>query len=391
MRFASRSRRVIRWIVLPVLIAGMMTQVAPRARADDPAAELEKAQNKLEAIQRLKAQVKDTLNRAYLDAEEARQKLNQVDNDLVTANSQLAVITNQLTSAQGKVTQIDAELVEAKKQVAQHKEMLSKRLRAINEEGRVNYLAVLFGSASFSDFMSRFDMLKIVVKKDAQLFEVVRKDKQVLEDKQLEAIARKNRLEDLKAQAETRRNTIAVKRDERVQVSRSLEASKRFLQAQYDAYDRDEQAMMEQVVEIQRRANRQAGRFSPIFPITRPIIITDPFGPRLHPILQVWRQHTGTDFNASMGSPVFAIEDGTVIVAGWNNSYGNLIVIDHGGGYSSWYGHASKLLVKVNDKVVRNQRIALAGSTGMSTGPHVHLEVRVDGKPMDPMKYLPKL
>jgi len=390
MRFASRSRRLLRWLILPILISGLVTQAAPRARADDPSAELEQAQNRLETIQRLKAEAKNALTKTYLEAEEARHKLNEVDSDLATANSQLAVITNQLTAAQTDVKLIDADLVEAKKRMEKNKEILSKRIRAINEEGRVNYLAVLFGSATFSDFISRFDMLKIVVRKDAQLFEVVRKDKKALEDKQLEAIARKNRLEDLKLQAESRRNTIVVKRDEKQQVSRSLEASKRNLQAQYDAYDREEQAVMDQVVDIQRRANRQAGRFSPVFPVSRPILITDPFGPRIHPILHIWRQHTGTDFNASMNSPVFAIEDGVVIVAGWNNAYGNLVVIDHGGGYSSWYGHNTRLLVKVNDKVTRSQRIAAAGSTGMSTGPHVHLEVRLDGKPMDPMSYLPK-
>lgn len=388
MRVRSGPRRLVRWLVLPVIIAGLLSQAAPLARADDPRAELEKAQNQLDYIREQREKTKNLLSQAYWQAEEARVQLGRVEGELVTANSQLVVINNQLTQAEADLKKIEADLAGAQKRFDSRKQMLSKRVRAINEEGRINYLAVLLGASTFSDFLSRFDMLTLVVRKDAQLFEDVRQSKKELEERQGEATVRRNRLADLKAQAEMRRTTIATKRDEKQTASRSLDQSKRSLQSRLDEFDRQEEAVQELVVEIQKRLSRKSGKFSPVYPVGRPVAITDSFGPRLHPILNVWRPHNGTDFGAGYGAPVFAIEDGLVIIAGWNEAYGNLTVIDHGNGISSWYGHSSKLLVRVNDTVKQGQRIADAGSTGWSTGPHVHLEIRVNGKPENPMTYI---
>ncbi len=384
MRVRSGFRRFVRWVLVPVVIAGLLTQAAPPARAED---ELQKAQQQLESIRQQKEEVKNALAQAYYQAEEAQVQLKQVENDLAAANGQLAVITNQLTIADKELKQVEADLTTAQKKYDERQAQLAKRVRAINEEGRVNALAVLLGANSFSDFISRFEMLKAIIQRDNRLFADVRTEKKELEEKQAVATARKNQLANLKAQAEVRRTTIAVKRDERVQVSRSLEANKSRLQAQYDAFDREEANVMQLVVDLQRRLNRVAGKFAPIYPV-KPVLVTDPFGPRIHPILNVPRPHNGTDFNAYMGQNVMAIEDGVVIMATWNDAYGNLVVIDHGGGISSWYGHNSQLLVKVNQEVKQGQIISKAGSTGWSTGPHVHLEIRVDGNPEDPMNYL---
>lgn len=388
MRVRTRAWRPARFLLLLILMAGLLAQTAPPALADDPRAELEKAQNQLEFIRQQREKTKNLLAAAYWQAEEARIKLANVESELAVATGQLAVITNQLVLAEADLKKIEAEVAEAEKQVVRHKALLSKRIRAINEEGRVNYLAVLLGSTSFSDFITRFDLLKMVVRKDSELFDKVREDKKVLDQKQAEAVARRNRLADLKAQADLRRNTVTVKRDEHAAISREKELSTRQLQAQMAAWDREEEKVQELVVEIQRKLNRQGGKFVPIYPVAKPVEVTDVFGPRLHPILKVWRPHNGMDFAANHGAPVYAIEDGLVIIAGWNEAYGWLTVIDHGNGISSWYGHSSKLLVKVNETVKQGQRIAQAGSTGWSTGPHVHLEIRVNGKPENPMNYI---
>jgi len=391
MRIRSGFGRWSRWLVVPALVLGLLTQAAPQAKADDPTAELNKAQDKLQYIQQQKQQVQNALGQAYWSAQEAQVQLQNVEAELNQANSQLAVITNQLTQAQADLKKVEDDLAATTKRYEEDKAMLAKRVRAINEEGRVNYLAVLLGASSFSDFISRFEMLKLVVKKDSQLFAAVKKDKQALEDARLEASARKTKLEDMKAQAEAARNTIVAKRDEKAQVSRSLDANVRSLRSQLDQLEQAEQQMQDQIWEIQQRMNRAAGSWDPVYPVKKPIIITDPFGMRMHPILHEYRMHYGTDFDAKMGAPVYAIESGVVIFAGWNDAYGNLVIIDHGGGRASWYGHASKLLVKVGDNVARGQQITQAGATGWATGPHLHLEIHINGKAVDPMTILPKL
>ena len=116
--------------------------------------------------------------------------------------------------------------------------------------------------------------------------------------------------------------------------------------------------------------------------------ITSPFGYRTHPILKIKKLHTGIDIGVSSGNNVVSANAGKVIKAAWNNSYGYMVMVDHGGGIVTLYAHNSKLLVKTGDVVTRGQKIALSGSTGMSTGPHLHFEVRVNGEYKDPMNYL---
>jgi murein DD-endopeptidase MepM/ murein hydrolase activator NlpD len=107
---------------------------------------------------------------------------------------------------------------------------------------------------------------------------------------------------------------------------------------------------------------------------------------RMHPILRKYKMHTGIDIDADKGDSIIAANKGTVIIAKYDrNGYGNMIVIDHGGGITTLYGHASKLLVSVGDEVNAGQVIAKVGSTGLSTGPHLHFEVRVDGTPKNPL------
>jgi murein DD-endopeptidase MepM/ murein hydrolase activator NlpD len=116
--------------------------------------------------------------------------------------------------------------------------------------------------------------------------------------------------------------------------------------------------------------------------------VTSGFGMRFHPVLHRTKLHTGTDFGAGYGAPIYAAKSGTVIFAGWQTAYGNMVIIDHGGGFSTLYGHASSLNVSGGQSVRRGQHIANVGSTGFSTGPHLHFEIRVNGSPVNPLRYL---
>ncbi|MDQ1375613.1 MAG: hypothetical protein QOJ09_2951 [Actinomycetota bacterium] len=116
--------------------------------------------------------------------------------------------------------------------------------------------------------------------------------------------------------------------------------------------------------------------------------ITSGFGPRVHPIYGDVRMHTGIDFRASVGTPVRAAGTGTIVFAGWRGGYGNAVIIDHGNSLATLYGHLSAINVGVGQRVTKGQVIARAGSTGLSTGPHLHFEVRANGVPVNPMGYL---
>ncbi|HWI65638.1 MAG TPA: peptidoglycan DD-metalloendopeptidase family protein [Symbiobacteriaceae bacterium] len=381
------SSRIRRYLATAALLSAVVALGVPQASAD-PADEIKQLQQQMNEIGRKKNQASNELERANLDAEEAATRLDLVEQEYAVAKGQADVINSQVVTTTNELKKVEAELKEAEKQYQQRKTAFASRVRAIQEEGRVNYVGVLLGSSSFGDFISRFDMLKLVVQQDSKLFGKIRDEKKQLEDKRQDVANRQTQLLALQARAKEREQQVASKRAEHEQVSRSLNTRVSSLKAQLDAYDAEAAEVADQVWRLQQKMNRPSGgAFSPIFPV-RNYTITDVFGPRMHPILGVWRNHNGTDFAANSGTPVYAIESGTVIVAGWNDAYGNLVVIDHGNGIASWYGHSSKLLVSEGQAVTKGQQISNAGSTGWSTGPHVHLEIHVNGKPVDPMTYL---
>jgi murein DD-endopeptidase MepM/ murein hydrolase activator NlpD len=384
-----RSRFRYRWALIAALVLTFTSQAAvPTAvRAEDLQQQLDKAQKDLDEVRRKAQETRNALADVAYQAAEARAQLRLVESELVQANNQLAVIDGQLTATTAELQQVETDLAAAQKRYDEKKQVIGSRLRAIRENGRVDYLSVLFGATSFRDFISRMEMLGLIIKKDRQLFDEIKADKLALEKRQAEVTERKNRLANLKVMAESRRNEIAAKRAEREQISRSLTDSERSLQARLDEMERYSQSLAEQVAQIVAQMNRRSSGFAPIPPV-QPVVITDPFGMRIHPLFGDRRMHYGTDFNAYMGQPVRAIESGVVIVARWDDVFGNLIIIDHGNGITSWYAHNSRLLVGVNETVKQGQQISEAGATGWATGPHVHLEIHVNGVQKDPMSFL---
>lgn len=377
-------------LVTAVLSLTLLSLVAVPARADDPRAELEKATNKLEFIQQAQQRAKNELAQAFWRAEEAKIQLREVEADLAVANAQLAVITNQMTFAESDLKQVESDLVETKARMEERKELVARRVRAIHEMGRVNYLPVLLRSGSIADFIGRYEALRMVVAQDARLFGEARRDRLVLEERQKRAADRRNQLAALRTQLQERRATVVARRDERGRITAELELLKASLNRQIEEFEADEERLRKEVARIQAELARQAGRFVPGLPLPSPLQVSDDYGPGLDPITGRWRQHDGSDYQAQEGTPIYAVEDGLVILAGDSGSYGLLVVIDHGGGLSTWYAHASQLLVRSGTTVKRGQLIARVGSTGKSTGPHLHLEVRRNGNPEDPAKYLGK-
>lgn len=382
--------RRFRWalVVLAALLLNMALPLQPfSAQANDIRAQLEQAQRDLEAVRQKQAELQNALADVAFQAEEAEAQLRLVEAELVAANANLAVITAEYEEVSAELEQVEAEVADAQARYDEKREILGNRIRAIRENGPVDRLSVLFGAASFREFISRAEILKMIAQKDRELVEEVKAEKLALEEKQRQVEGRKIRLAALKAEAEEYQATVVAKRVEREQVSRSLEDRRAALAAQLDEMEWYSQQLAEQVAALVRELNRQAGVFAPIPPVT-PVIITDHFGMRWHPILGVQRMHYGTDFAANWGQTVYAIEAGVVLQTSYDDVFGNLVIIDHGGGITSWYAHNSSIIVSEGQAVSQGDPIAYAGSTGWSTGPHVHLEIHVNGERKDPLDYI---
>ncbi len=232
------------------------------------------------------------------------------------------------------------------------------------------------------------DMIQLIIQSDVELLKSITEQKG-----QVEALKEQQEIERLELTAVI--NSLNAKHNEITVASRSKEIYMSSLQKDIKEMERQQSAMDEQSKQIERdilaaqRAVEYAGG-ELLWPLPGYYTITSHFGGRADPITGVWSSHGGTDIRAPYGTPILSANDGVVIFSGWHYSYGNYVIVDHGGGIATLYAHASKLLVSKGDPVLKGDPVALVGSTGYSTGNHLHLEVRVNGVRKDAETYYTK-
>jgi murein DD-endopeptidase MepM/ murein hydrolase activator NlpD len=212
---------------------------------------------------------------------------------------------------------------------------------------------------------------------DAQ--DEVKKQQQQAQEAQSKAAAERDRVAQLRAQAEPARAQAVAEEQHEQQALADIQAKKADFEAQYAA-------LQAEISALGSRGNPVPGNGRFKLPVDAPVV--SPFGMRFHPILHTWRMHTGVDLGASSGTPIKAAGDGVVISAGWNGGYGNFTLLDHGNGLATGYAHQSQIAVSVGQQVKTGEVIGYVGSTGASTGPHLHWEVRVNGNPVNPMEWV---
>jgi murein DD-endopeptidase MepM/ murein hydrolase activator NlpD len=207
----------------------------------------------------------------------------------------------------------------------------------------------------------------------------LRKEQAKAQEAQRVAAEERDQVSQLRTQADGERDQVAAAEEQEQQVIEGIRARKADFEAQYNA-------VQAQIAASVSRGNPTPGNHRFIWPVNGSI--GSGFGPRTHPIYGGSRMHTGVDIGASQGTPIKAAGDGVVKMAGVNGGYGNWTLIDHGGGLATGYGHQSRIAVSVGQHVSTGEVIGYVGSTGASTGPHLHWEVRVNGNPVDPMGWV---
>ena len=275
--------------------------------------------------------------------------------------------------------------------------IFQKRVKDIYINGQISYVDVLFGARDFGDFLTRMDLLKRVILRDSELVtSLVNYQNEVREI--VNALdAEKIVQEELTMKAEQAKNIKLEKVAAQQEIIDKMQTDREYYNRQYDemmAASQEISRMIEEnrikAQEAQSQAQSAQGYVSNSDKMILPVSgeITSPFGWRTHPIFGTQRYHSGMDIGADYGDEIHAAQSGTVIVAGWIDGYGNTVMVDHGGGIVSLYGHNQSLAVNVGQSVKQGQVIAYCGSTGNSTGPHCHFEVRLHGEPVSPQDYL---
>ncbi len=368
---------------------------------------IEQARQKHAQIQARLHQKRVQLSGVAERERELQAQLDSTNSAIRDVNSQLADLNYQAASTERKIAWNTIQLDAAEKSLKLHDAALNRRLVDIYENGDLSYLAVLLSAHSFTQFVERWQDLQLLIhanevavrerKAAAEKVAAVQTDlertKMQLETQQIAQQHAQNRLAML---ADERRNLVAVADQQRRQAAAQVaqfEDLSAAEEAQLEALIRERQAEIAAQEEARRRALGIAGPAAPstgpsrfIWPLSG--TITSPFGWRSNPFGGAPDFHPGLDIAAPTGTTIVAAASGTIMLAQWYGGYGNYILIDHGGGYSTGYGHLSAIYVSVGQHVKQGQAIGAVGSTGQSTGPHCHFEIRINGKPVDPAPYL---
>ncbi len=342
--------------------------------------------------------------------EDVSAKLKQIQADLDAANARLQSIQTKQAEINAQIAQTQNEIVKMEAYLKTRQDVLNRRVRAIYMHGQLNYLEVILGANSFSDFANRVELLKRVIRSDYNLILEIQKQKAAIEAKKAQLEEDKRQLDALAAEAEKTRQEIAKKKAEQQKVldaAKSNKAAAAQMEQDLNAQLASVRNLIQQrlaAAEAARQAAQQQsasddegggggsddnyvqGTGAMGWPCSGPI--TSPFGYRTHPIFGTTIFHAGIDIGVDYGTPIHAADSGVVVYSGWISGYGNAVIIDHGGGISTLYGHNQSLAVSEGQSVSKGSVIAYAGSTGNSTGPHCHFEVDVNGSPVNPMGYL---
>lgn len=347
-------------------------------------------EDQLADLQRQAEEQQAKTNEASAKVENVSERLRQIQEELRVATAEYKGVKGQLDSVEDKISDNTELLQKTEADLKVKNKKLQQRVRDIYINGQISYVDVLFGAKDFADLMTRMDVLKRIIKHDYDLIMKVKEEKATVENTRAQLEKDKAEAEVLVADAQAKKAKVEDKESEQqVLLDQAV-------------YDRDTSERMyeeimaasQEVANMIRRSQMSSAGYSGapagaggmIWPISGPI--TSEFGWRTHPIFGTARFHSGLDIGGDYGMPIYAAAGGTVIYAGWISGYGNAVIIDHGGGVTTLYGHNDSLNVSEGENVAQGQVIAMCGSTGNSTGPHCHFEVRENGEPVSPYGYL---
>lgn len=336
-------------------------------------------------------------------AEDANQQLNGVQTGLSETMQQIQILNEKIDEYQDEIDslsknastlKISIDELEPKLEIAEanyleKKENLEKRLIVLYETGETTYLDVLLSSKSITDFLSRYYFITQIAEYDSKLLEEAELEKISVETAKQTLINQKEKYRVAKDNAEKTAILLENTRIVKNNYINKLTDEEKILQEKIDLFNKQMKEIESEIVLLTTQnigSDYIGGGFT--WPVPGYTRISSPFGMRVHPITGVYKLHTGTDIPAPKGTNFLAMNSGVVVKAEYNNAYGNMVIIDHGGGIATVYAHGDEILVTLGQNVSKGTPVLKVGETGYATGPHAHFEIRVNGEYKDPMNYV---
>lgn len=319
-------------------------------------------------------------------------EIESLDLEINSVEKELASIQSQINKINASISEKEETIKNNEEKLKSENELLQKRVAAMYENGKASYWKILLESDGIVDFVKRYELVNMMIESNQELITELDELSKKIEEEKKELENDKVVVEAAKRQESAHQEQLATSRSAKESRFKLLEKDAKELQKQLDR-EKEESDRLEQELKNLSKTSTVVYDSSTSFIWPLPSTskkITCNYGYRTHPVTGVKNSfHTGVDIgNAPTGTDIYAVKSGKVITAGWNTAYGNRVIIDHGNGLTTMYAHASKLLVSVGDTVTQGQVIAKVGSTGYSTGPHLHFEVRKDGVSQNPKNYI---
>lgn len=335
--------------------------------------------------------------------DESNNRLQAVQDELSTNMQELQELDSQIAQSQNELNNINKDINDLMKQITENEEKLNKtqaefdkiqdlldaRIIKMYETPKFEFLQVILASKNATEFLSTYYAMKELAEYDKELLDTVRKQKEEIETTKKILAEKKRQVVASKQTQQKKAQVLANTKTMRQYYISKLSTEEQELQAKIDDYNNQVETIEAEIKLMALNsvsADYIGGALT--WPIPGYNTITSEFGMRVHPITGAYKLHTGTDIGAPMGADFVAMGKGVVTKASMTPAYGNMVIIDHGGGVQTLYAHGSEILVQVGQEVEAGTPVLKVGSTGYSTGPHAHFEIRINGQPVNPMDYL---
>lgn len=411
--YHNKRNRIIAAIIAGILVVLMLGSTIFGALSMAAAASKSQLNNKLAEIKTQKAEVERQLAAYQKDKEAYAGQIGTLNNKINLTEQQIAATEEVIQELTRSIAETNEELAKAEEKLAEKQVLFETRIRVMYENGETSYMEVLLNSDSFSDMLSNMEIVSQIMEYDKNVVTEVQQMRDSIEQmkEKLESDhkqqkehkdsleAGKHELEADKAKLKTMMEQVESNMDSARKLAAQMDAEREQINAEIAELSRREaEAARKRAQEEKRKAAQQnsSSSHTAVFsggsmrwPCPNYSYISSEFGARVHPITGEWQSgHKGIDIASGKGNPILAAKSGTVVKSYLSSSYGNYVVVSHGGGLMTAYAHMSKRMVSVGDTVSAGQQIGTVGSTGNSTGNHLHFEVYVDGAVVNPMDYV---
>ena len=378
---------MVKWvsiIIASVFVFGIVASLAIEFVYADT------AQQKINSQQQKKNEAQEKLNSNKTKRAKTLAEMERLEKESGDIQAQINGIDAEIAETDKRLNEEQAKLDVATAKAEEKYDLFKERFRVMCEQGDVSYIEMLLSAKSFSDFVDKAEIVKEISEYDKEIFDVMEATRLEIEKARDEIATLKKNQETAKDNLNSQKQALANKQKEQKEYMQELEKDAAAYQKIIDDADRAMESLRRQVSgSLSTSSSGRAyvgGEFT--WPTPSCHYITSHFSPRRkNPVSGVYKRHTGTDIGASYGAAIVAANSGTVTLAGWNSGYGNCVIIDHGGGKATLYAHMSSYSVSKGQSVQKGQQIGCVGSTGTSTGPHLHFEVLINGSAVDPMQY----